>query len=63
VGVNAQSNLAASDSIPVRIAGYQRRKMYQVFLSSTGIGPQETLAGWPSNLLLSAKRERGLTRL
>lgn len=41
--VNAHYNLAAADSIPARISGYQRRRMYQVFLSSTGIGQHDTL--------------------
>jgi hypothetical protein len=43
VSINAQYNLAASDSIPVRIAGYQRRRMFEVFLSTTGIEQQDTL--------------------
>ena len=41
--VNAQYNLAAADSIPARISGYQRRRMFQLFLSTTGIEQQDTL--------------------
>jgi hypothetical protein len=43
MNVNAQYNLAAPDSIPVRIAGYQRRKMFDVFLATTGIEQQDSL--------------------
>ena len=41
--VNAQYNLAAPDSIPIRIAAYQRRRMFDVFLSATGIQPDDTV--------------------
>lgn len=41
--VNAQYNLAAPNSLPIRIAAYQRRRMYDVFLSATGIQPPDTL--------------------
>lgn len=43
MGVNAQYNLAKPDSIPVRIAARQRRRMFDVFLSSTGIQAQDTV--------------------
>lgn len=33
--VNAQYNLAAPGSLPIRIAAYQRRRMYERFLSMT----------------------------
>ena len=33
VQVNAQYNVAAPESLPVRIAGFQRRKMYAAFLA------------------------------
>ncbi len=39
---NAQYNLAAPDSLPVRIAGMQRRKMYEAFLD-LGLGPNDTV--------------------
>jgi hypothetical protein len=41
--INAQYNLAAPDSIPIRIAAYQRRRMFDVFLSKTGIREQDTV--------------------
>lgn len=43
VNINAQYNLAAPDSIPIKIAAYQRRKMFDVFLSATGIQRQDTV--------------------
>jgi hypothetical protein len=43
MAVNAQYNLAAPESIPVRLAGYQRRRMYDIFLSATGIEPEDTV--------------------
>jgi hypothetical protein len=43
VAVNAQYNLAVPDSIPVKIAAHQRRKMYASFLSTTGIGQEDTV--------------------
>jgi hypothetical protein len=43
VDVNAQYNVASPDSIPIRISGYQRRKMFEVFLSTTRIEQQDTL--------------------
>jgi SAM-dependent methyltransferase len=42
-GSNAQYNLAAPNSLPIRIANYQRRVMYEVFLELTEIRPQETV--------------------
>jgi hypothetical protein len=41
--VNAQYNVAAPDSLPVRIAAYQRRKMYAAFLAATGIGDDDSV--------------------
>jgi ubiquinone/menaquinone biosynthesis C-methylase UbiE len=38
---NAQYNLAAADSLPVRVAAYQRRKMYARFLADTGVAAGE----------------------
>jgi hypothetical protein len=43
VNINAQYNLAAPDSIPIKMAAYQRRRMFDVFLSATGIQPQDTV--------------------
>lgn len=40
---NAQYNVAAPDSLPVRIAAYQRRRMYEKFLSDTGVGGADTI--------------------
>jgi len=41
--VNAQYNLAAPESLPIRIAAYQRRRMYQRFLSMTGIREEHSV--------------------
>jgi ubiquinone/menaquinone biosynthesis C-methylase UbiE len=40
---NAQFNVAAPDSIPVRIAAYQRRKMFERFLSALGVAADESI--------------------
>jgi ubiquinone/menaquinone biosynthesis C-methylase UbiE len=40
---NAQFNVAAPDSLPVRIAAYQRRRMFDRFLSEIGVRPDETI--------------------
>jgi ubiquinone/menaquinone biosynthesis C-methylase UbiE len=40
---NAQYNVAKPDSLPVRIAGHQRRKMYAAFLEAMAIPPGSTL--------------------
>jgi len=40
---NAQFNVAASDSVPVRIAAYQRRKMFERFLSGLGVAANESI--------------------
>ncbi len=41
--VNAQYNLAAPDSLPIKIAAHQRRRMFDIFLSTTGIEQQDTV--------------------
>jgi hypothetical protein len=41
--VNAQYNLAAPESLPIKIAAYQRRRMYKRFLSTTGIREEHTV--------------------
>ena len=41
--VNAQYNLAAPQSLPIKIAAYQRRRMYDRFLSITAIQPNHTV--------------------
>src|SRR5262249_19752961 len=40
---NAQFNLAAPDSLAARTATRARRRMYERFLSTTGLRPDETL--------------------
>lgn len=40
---NAQYNVAESGSLPVRIAAYQRRRMFDHFLATSGIQPTDTL--------------------
>lgn len=35
--INAQYNIAEPDSLPIRIAAFQRRKMFKKFLKDTGI--------------------------
>jgi Methyltransferase domain len=40
---NKQYNLAAPNSLPVRIAGHQRRIMYDRFIMETGIGEQDAV--------------------
>jgi len=41
--VNAQYNVASSDSLAVKIAAHQRRKMYLAFLRVSAIGVEDTL--------------------
>lgn len=41
--VNAQYNVAKPGSLPVRIAGNQRRKMFAVFLAASGIQPEDAV--------------------
>jgi hypothetical protein len=43
VAVNAQYNLAEPNSIPVRIAAYQRRRMFDIFMSTSGIQEPDTV--------------------
>jgi len=43
VKVNAQYNIAEPDSVPIKIAARQRRKMYELFLSVTGIQERDTV--------------------
>jgi hypothetical protein len=40
---NSQYNVAAPDSLAVRIAGYQRRFMYDRFIEETQIGAEQTI--------------------
>jgi hypothetical protein len=40
---NAQYNVAAADSLPVRVAAHQRRKMFARFLADTGVAAGETV--------------------
>jgi hypothetical protein len=39
---NAQYNVAAADSLPVKIAGHQRRKFAR-FLADTDLGADDTV--------------------
>jgi hypothetical protein len=41
--VNAQYNVAAAGSLPVRVAGRMRRRMYERFLADTGVQPEDTI--------------------
>ena len=41
--VNAQYNLAKPDSLPIRIAGHQRRKMFGRFVEAMGVGEADTI--------------------
>jgi ubiquinone/menaquinone biosynthesis C-methylase UbiE len=40
---NAQYNVAAADSLPVKIAAHQRRRMFARFLADTGVGADDTV--------------------
>jgi hypothetical protein len=40
---NQQYNLAAPDSLPVRVATFQRRRMYERFLDRCAVGESDTL--------------------
>jgi hypothetical protein len=40
---NAQYNVAKPDSLPVRIAAYQRRRMFDAFLDATGVAQADTI--------------------
>lgn len=40
---NAQYNVAAADSLPVRVAAHQRRKMFARFLAATGVAANEVI--------------------
>jgi SAM-dependent methyltransferase len=41
--VNSQYNVAQPDSLPIKIAGHQRRKMFEVFLRASGIAGEDTV--------------------
>jgi SAM-dependent methyltransferase len=41
--VNAQYNVARPDSLPIKVAGHQRRKMFAAFMSASGIVPDDTV--------------------
>ena len=40
---NSQYNVAQPDSLAVKVAGRQRRRMYERFLTQTGVTPNETI--------------------
>jgi len=41
--VNSQYNVADPDSLPIKIAGHQRRKMFTAFRSASGIATDDTV--------------------
>jgi hypothetical protein len=43
VSVNAQYNVAKPNSLPVKIAAYQRHKMFAAFADATKVGAQDTI--------------------
>jgi hypothetical protein len=43
MGVNAQYNVAKPDSLPIKIAGYQRRKMFTAFFSAMRVTADDTI--------------------
>jgi hypothetical protein len=43
VNVNAQYNIAAPDSLPIKVAAYQRRKMFDAFITESGIQQSDTV--------------------
>jgi Methyltransferase domain len=43
VAPNAQYNVAAADSLPVKVAAHQRRKMFARFLADTDAGMDDTI--------------------
>lgn len=43
MAVNAQYNVAKPESLPIKIAAYQRRKMFAAFLEAMRLGPDDTV--------------------
>lgn len=43
MAVNAQYNVAAPDSLPVKIAAFQRKKMFAAFIAAFGIDGRHTI--------------------
>ena len=41
--INSQYNVARPDSLPIKIAGHQRKKMFMVFLRTSGIAANDTV--------------------
>ena len=41
--VNPQYSLVSGESVASKVAGHQRRKMYEAFLAETGIQPQDSV--------------------
>ena len=41
--INQQYNEASPDSLPMKVAAHQRRKMFASFLDVTGIAPSDTV--------------------
>jgi hypothetical protein len=43
VQINARYSVSAADSLPARIGGYQRRRMFARFLSASGVRADDTI--------------------
>jgi Methyltransferase domain len=41
--INSQYNVAAPDSLAVKLAGYQRRRMFDRFLAAFAVAPEDTI--------------------
>jgi hypothetical protein len=43
VTINAQYNVANANSLPVKVAAYQRRKMFAAFLEAMRVSADDTI--------------------
>lgn len=43
MAVNAQYNVAKPDSLPIKVAGHQRRKMFERFLGAMGVAETDSI--------------------
>jgi len=59
---NAQYNVAAAGSLPVRIAAHQRRKMFSRFMLDTGVAA-ENASSMSASPQIAATRRRTIWRL
>jgi hypothetical protein len=55
VKVNAQYNIAKANSLPVKVAEHQRRKMFVAFLNA--MTSAVSLVAMPTNLLLISNKQ------